>query len=132
MGRTKLLEAGPVLASRMPRQGCDPTAFGGHWPRAGPSRRPGWLGRALEWTALIVVDMRNAYCSRGGYIDRCGFDVPGAPPAIAETRRVIDACKAAGIIVVCLQNGFEPDGSDVGGPGAPPCHKSSALEFCCR
>ena len=69
-------------------------------------------------TALIVVDMQNAYCSPGGYLDRFGFDVSGSPPVIAEARRVIDACKAAGIAVIYLQNGFEPDGSNIG--RAPP------------
>jgi ureidoacrylate peracid hydrolase len=83
------------------------------------------IGRA----ALIVVDMQNAYCSKGGYLDQVGFDVSGSPPVIAETRLIVDACKAAGILVVYLQNGFESDHRDVGGPGAPVWHKSNALRF---
>lgn len=80
-------------------------------------------------TALIVVDMQNAYCSPGGYLDRVGFDVSGSAPVIAETRRVVDACKTAGITVIYLQNGFEPDQRDVGGPTAPVWHKSNALRY---
>ena len=91
--------------------------------------RPEPMTVTVERTALIVVDMQNAYCSPGGYIDRFGFDVSGAPPVIAETRRVIDACKAAGIAVIYLQNGFEPDGSNIGGPSAPVYHKSNALKY---
>lgn len=91
--------------------------------------RPEPMTVTVERTALIVVDMQNAYCSPGGYIDRFGFDVSGAPAVIAETRRVIDACKAAGIAVIYLQNGFEPDGSNIGGPSAPVYHKSNALKY---
>ncbi len=89
--------------------------------------RPEPLTVAIDETALIVVDMQNAYCSPGGYMDTVGFDVSGAAPVIAETRRLIDACKAAGICVIYLQNGFEPDQRDVGGPTAPVWHKSNAL-----
>lgn len=91
--------------------------------------RPEPLTVTVERTALIVVDMQNAYCSPGGYMDRVGFDVSGSPPVIAETRRVVDACKAAGMAVIYLQNGFEPDQRDVGGPTAPVWHKSNALRY---
>ena len=33
----------------------------------------------------IIVDMQNAYLSKGGYIDLVGFDVSGAAPVIEET-----------------------------------------------
>ena len=91
--------------------------------------RPDPVTVTIDRTALIVVDMQNAYCSPGGYLDRVGFDVSGSPPVIAEARRVIDACKAAGIAVIYLQNGFDPDGRDVAGPTAPVWHKSNALRF---
>lgn len=81
----------------------------------------------VDKTALVVVDMQNAYLSPDGYMDRVGFDVTGSPPVIAETAAVIDACRDAGIPVIYLQNGFAPDLSDVGGPTAPVWHKSNAL-----
>ena len=80
-------------------------------------------------TALIVVDMQNAYLSPGGYIDLVGFDVSGAPPVIEETARVAAACRAAGIPVIYLQNGFSLDQREAGGPSAPVWHKSNALRF---
>ncbi|WP_281177067.1 cysteine hydrolase family protein [Belnapia moabensis] len=82
-----------------------------------------------EETALIVVDMQNAYLSPGGYIDLIGFDVSGSPPMIEETARVTAACRAAGIPVIYLQNGFSEDQQEVGGPAAPVWHKSNALKF---
>jgi ureidoacrylate peracid hydrolase len=72
--------------------------------------------------------MQNAYCSEGGYLDQVGFDVSGSAPVIAEARKIIDACKAAGIRVIYLQNGFEPDLRDIG-ETAPVWHKSNALRY---
>lgn len=91
--------------------------------------RPEPLRVAVHETALIVVDMQNAYCSPGGYMDLIGFDVGGAPAVIAATRRLADACRAAGIPVIYLQNGFSPDTRESGGPAAPVWHKSNALRF---
>lgn len=91
--------------------------------------RPEPLTLVPEETALIVVDMQNAYCSPGGYIDLVGFDVSGAAPVIEETARLIAACRDAGIPVIYLQNGFSPDQREAGGAAAPVWHKSNALKF---
>ncbi len=91
--------------------------------------RPEPLTLVPEETALIVVDMQNAYCSPGGYIDLVGFDVSGAAPVIEETARLVAACRDAGIPVIYLQNGFSPDLRETGGSAAPVWHKSNALKF---
>jgi ureidoacrylate peracid hydrolase len=91
--------------------------------------RPDPITVVPEETALIVVDMQNAYLSPGGYINLVGFDVGGSPPVIEETAQVIAACRAAAIPVIYLQNGFSPDQREVGGPTAPVWHKSNALKF---
>jgi len=91
--------------------------------------RPEPIAVVPEETALIVVDMQHAYCSPGGYLDLCGFDVSGAPPVIEETARVIADCRAAGIPIIYLQNGFSPDMREAAGPDAPVWHKSNALKF---
>lgn len=91
--------------------------------------RPAPLAVDPAATALIVVDMQNAYLSKGGYIDLIGFDVSGSPPVIEETVAVAAACRTAGIPVIYLQNGFSPDQHEAGGPAAPVWHKSNALRF---
>lgn len=91
--------------------------------------RPEPLTVIVEETALVIVDMQNAYCSKGGYLDLVGFDVSGAAPVIAEAARIAAACRAAGVPVIYLQNGFAPDQREVGGPAAPVWHKSNALKF---
>jgi ureidoacrylate peracid hydrolase len=79
-------------------------------------------------TALIIVDMQNAYASPGGYLDLAGFDISGAAPAIEKIREAADAARAAGMPVIFFQNGWDPDYVEVGGPGSPNWHKSHALK----
>ena len=79
-------------------------------------------------TALIVVDMQNAYASPGGYLDLAGFDISGAAPAIEKIKEAADAARAAGMPVIFFQNGWDPDYVQAGGPGSPNWHKSNALK----
>jgi ureidoacrylate peracid hydrolase len=79
-------------------------------------------------TAVIVVDMQNAYATQGGYVDLAGFDISGASAAVAQTKKVIEAARAAGILVIFFQNGWDKDYVEAGGPGSPNWHKSNALK----
>jgi ureidoacrylate peracid hydrolase len=79
-------------------------------------------------TALIVVDMQNAYASKGGYIDIAGFDISGARATIDKTKQGLDAARAAGVLVIFFQNGWDPDYREAGTPGSPNWHKSNALK----
>lgn len=90
--------------------------------------RPEGIRLVPEQTALIVVDMQNAYASRGGYLDLAGFDIAGAEAAIARTVQAVEAARAAGILVIFFQNGWDPDYREAGGPGSPNWHKSNALK----
>ncbi|MBN8872315.1 MAG: pyrimidine utilization protein B [Rhodospirillales bacterium] len=83
--------------------------------------------RASE-TALIVVDMQNAYATKGGYLDLAGFDVSGAEAAIARIGETIAIARKAGLQVVFFQNGWDRDYVEAGGPGSPNWHKSNALK----
>jgi len=90
--------------------------------------RPEPLALKLSETALVVVDMQNAYASRGGYLDLAGFDIAGAEAAIANIRLAIDAARASGIQVIFFQNGWDAEYVEAGGPGSPNWHKSNALK----
>ena len=80
-------------------------------------------------TALIIVDMQNAYASPGGYTSLAGFDVSGAPTAIANIKQAAAAARAVGMPVIYFQNGWDPDYVEAGGPGSPNYHKSNALKL---
>ena len=78
-------------------------------------------------TAVVVIDMQNAYASPGGYVDLAGFDIAGAAGVIGRIGRVLDTARAAGMPVVFLQNGWDADYVEAGTPASPNWHKSNAL-----
>lgn len=90
--------------------------------------RPEPLRINLKETAVIVVDMQNAYASPGGYLDLAGFDISGAAAAIDKIRTTVEAARAAGIPVIFFQNGWDKDYAEAGGPGSPNWYKSNALK----
>lgn len=90
--------------------------------------RPEPLRINLKETAVIVVDMQNAYASPGGYLDLAGFDISGAAAAIDKIRTTVEAARAAGIPVFFFQNGWDKDYAEAGGPGSPNWYKSNALK----
>ena len=81
-----------------------------------------------DQSALIVVDMQNAYASPGGYLDLAGFDIAGAASAITQIAEAIAIARAAGMPIVFFQNGWDPAYQEAGGPGSPNWHKSNALK----
>ncbi|WP_336954039.1 MULTISPECIES: pyrimidine utilization protein B [unclassified Acinetobacter] len=83
---------------------------------------------APEQTALIVIDMQNAYTSIGGYLDLAGFDVSTTQPVVANIKKSIDAAHIAGIQVIYFQNGWDEQYVEAGGIGSPNFHKSNALK----
>ena len=90
--------------------------------------RPEPLRLKPSETALIVVDMQNAYASPGGYIDIAGFDISGAPAAIQRAKAALQTARAAGITVIYFQNGWDPEYREAGTPSSPNWHKSNALK----
>ncbi|WP_028239651.1 pyrimidine utilization protein B [Stutzerimonas azotifigens] len=90
--------------------------------------RPEPLAMKASETALIVVDMQNAYASKDGYLDLAGFDVSATAPVIARIGQALATARAAGMPVVFLQNGWDAGYLEAGGPGSPNWHKSNALK----
>jgi ureidoacrylate peracid hydrolase len=91
--------------------------------------RPEPIEVDLAETALIVIDMQNAYLSKGGYLDLVGFDVSESPRVIAAVRTVIDSARAAGVTIIYMQNGFDPEQKEAGPATAPVYHKSNPLKY---
>lgn len=90
--------------------------------------RPEPLAVSVSETAVIVIDMQNAYASPGGYLDLAGFDISGASAVIQRSKAVLDVARAAGLQVIYFQNGWDADYVEAGGPGSPNFHKSNALK----
>lgn len=78
----------------------------------------------LNRAALIVVDMQNTFCKKGGIFDFLGvLDETKVKRIIDRDREVIDACRNKGIKVVYLRMGYRPDLADAGGPESPNYQK---------
>jgi ureidoacrylate peracid hydrolase len=90
--------------------------------------RPEPIAFVPEKTAMIIVDMQNAYASLGGYLDIAGFDVSKGEAVIKEVARAAAMARAAGIQVIYLQNGWDAAYVEAGGDGSPNWHKSNALK----
>ena len=69
-------------------------------------------------TAVIVVDMQNDFCSKGGLFDRAGINLLAVQKAVGTTRKVLFAAREAGIKIVYLKMGFRADLSDIGETGS--------------
>jgi len=81
----------------------------------------------LRRTAAIVVDMQNAFLSKGGMLDIAGHDISRADETIAAAKRTLTALRRAGSPVIYLQMGYTADLSNAGGPQSPNPRKELAL-----
>jgi ureidoacrylate peracid hydrolase len=91
--------------------------------------RPEPLAVNLERSALVVVDMQNAFASPGGLLDLAGVDIAGAAQVRHTLGALLVAARSAGLEVVYLQTGYKPDLSNAGGADSPNPRKETALRL---
>lgn len=89
--------------------------------------RPDPVEVDLAQSALVVVDMQNAFASKGGMLDIAGHDISKAAEIVAVNKKLIGEARKAGVKIVYLQVGYKPDLSDAGGPLSPNYHKELSL-----
>jgi ureidoacrylate peracid hydrolase len=78
-------------------------------------------------TAVLVVDMQNAFASPGGMLDVAGVDISSAGRAVDNARRVAEAARTAGVPVIYLAMGYATDLSDAGDDESPNPQKELSL-----
>jgi ureidoacrylate peracid hydrolase len=84
----------------------------------------------LSRTAIIVVDMQNAYASKGGMLDiGTGIDEARVGRIIAANKKLLSAARAIGVQVLYLQFGYKSDMSDAGGPESPNIRKQMLFQL---
>lgn len=88
---------------------------------------PAALSLDLDTTALLVIDMQNAFGSPGGMLDLAGVDIRPARDVIANAQLVCDAARRAGLPVIYLAMGYPADQSTAGGADSPNPQKELAL-----
>ena len=71
---------------------------------------------APQHTALLVVDMQNDYCALGGASDRNGRDLTMIQSIVPALRRLVDAARATGVLVVWAKYTLGPGSAGLSGP----------------
>jgi nicotinamidase-related amidase len=59
--------------------------------------------------AMIVIDMQNDFCSKGGWLDHIGVDVTPARQPIAPLQALLPVLRAQGVAIVWVNWGNRPD-----------------------
>lgn len=83
----------------------------------------------LKKSAIVVVDMQNAFASKGGMLDIAGIDISGAARVIRAIQTLQQGARRKGIPIVYLQMGYKPDLSNSGGPRSPNWHKELGMHL---
>jgi len=89
--------------------------------------KPQALEVDAERSAVIVVDMQNAFASKGGMFDLSGLDISGAHGVIDVLKGLLDVARQASMKIVYLQMGYDEALTTSGGPDSPNSHKELAL-----
>lgn len=69
----------------------------------------------LTKMAVIVIDMQNAFVSKGGMFDLSGEDITRGQRIIEPIKRIIRAARAMGIRVIYVVHHYSPDLHEAGG-----------------
>jgi ureidoacrylate peracid hydrolase len=91
--------------------------------------RPEPVDVDLSKSAVVVVDMQNAFASKNGMLDIAGADISGAPHVVSVIDQLLSAARLARMPVVYLQMGYKLDLSDSGGPESPNWHKELGIRM---
>jgi len=91
--------------------------------------RPEAIEADLDRSALVVVDMQNAFASQGGMFDLSGIDIGGAQAVVDALVPVLAAVRGAGVQVVHLRMAYDAALATSGGPDSPNWHKELALRL---
>jgi nicotinamidase-related amidase len=66
----------------------------------------------LTRTALIIIDMQRDFLEPGGFGESLGNDTSLLLKSLGPAKKVLDACRAAGMSVIHTREGHLPDLSD--------------------
>jgi len=70
----------------------------------------------LTRMAVVVIDMQNAFVSKGGMFDLSGEDITRGQRIIEPIKGIIRAARARGVRVIYVVHHYSPDLREAGGP----------------
>ena len=79
----------------------------------------------LRRTALMVIDMQNAFVSKGGFFDLSGADISRSQEIIQPIKHICDAAREKRIKVIYVVFRYSPDLREMGSAGQPFWHKEA-------
>ncbi len=80
-------------------------------------------------TAVVVIDMQNAFVSKGAMYDLRGIDISGGQRIIEPIQKINSAARGRGAKVVYIVTVYSPDLHDGGGPDSPNWYKGTMTAY---
>jgi biuret amidohydrolase len=84
----------------------------GHSGTALVDAEPAPIALELARTALVIIDMQRDFLEPGGFGEALGNDVSRLARAVEPCRRLLEAARRRGLLVVHTREGHRPDLSD--------------------
>jgi ureidoacrylate peracid hydrolase len=78
----------------------------------------------MQSTAIIVIDMQNAFVSKGGFFDLTGVDTSQCRKVIEPIRDICNTARAKQVKVIYVAGRYSPDLREMGNPGLPGWYKA--------
>ena len=63
----------------------------------------------LRRTAIVIIDMQNDFCAKGGWVDHLGVDYTPDRAPIAPLQKLLPVLRKAGVPVIWVNWGNRPD-----------------------
>lgn len=70
----------------------------------------------LQRMAIVVIDMQNAFISKGGMFELSGEDISRGQRIIGRIKKISKAARVAGVRVIYVVHHLSPDLHEAGGP----------------
>lgn len=81
-------------------------------PKKAMQAEPYELDFDPQTTALLIIDMQRDFVMPGGFGEALGNDVTPLQATIAPTRKVLEAARKLGLLVIHTREGHRPDLTD--------------------
>ena len=79
----------------------------------------------LKRTAILVIDVQNAFASKGGFFDLQSQDISRIRKILGPIRKVNSSARAKGVKVIYIAHRYSPDFHDAGSQNSPNWYKNA-------